>query len=371
MMRAAILFWILALLPLSVRAATHAALRLVRIKDIASVEGVRDNPLVGYGMVVGLNGTGDRRQTIFSTQTLANILRRMGLQIPASSVRVNNVAAVMVTATLPPFARPGMRLDVTVSSVGDAKSLEGGLLLLTSLYGADGQMVASAQGPLVLGGYTAGGRGNSIQINHPTTARIAAGAIVERDATVELARLPRLSLLMREADFSTAQAVAQAINLDAGRDLALAVDARRVDLRSQGMAAEAIPGLLARVEELTVVVQSRARVVVNERTGTIVLGRDVSLGACSILHGNLTVEISTDFDVSQPAPFSQGTTEVVPKTTVRAAESSARKVELGEGATVDDLIAGLQQIGATARDVVAILEALKAAGALGAELEVL
>jgi len=367
------LFLILALLQLpgGLRAAKESAPRTVRIKDIASVEGVRDNALIGYGMVVGLNGTGDRRQTVFSTQTLANILRRMGLQIPASSVRVNNIAAVMVTATLPPFARPGMRLDATVSSVGDAKSLEGGLLLLTSLFGADGQTYAAAQGPLALGGYTAGGRGNSVQVNHPTTARIAAGCIVERDAAVELAKLPRLSLLMRESDFSTAQAVAQAINRDAGRDIAVAIDSRRIDLLSDGLAAQALPGLLARVEQLSVSVYSRARVVVNERTGTIVLGKNVSLGACSILHGNLSIAISTELEVSQPAPFSQGKTEVVPQTSVRASESAARKVELHEGATVDDLIGGLQQIGATARDVVAILEALRAAGALDAELEIL
>jgi len=345
--------------------------RTVRIKDITTVEGVRDNPLIGYGMIVGLNGTGDRRQTMFSTQTLGNILRRMGVQIPASSVRVNNVAAVMVTATLPPFARPGMRLDVTVSSVGDAKSLEGGLLLLTSLYGADGQAYASAQGPLVLGGYTAGTRGNSVQINHPTTGRIAAGGIVERDTSVDLGKLPRLALLLREADFSTAREIAAAINRDAGRDLALPVDARRIELRTEGTAADALPALLARIEETVVAVHSRARVIVNERTGTIVMGKDVSLAACSILHGNLAIDITTEFQVSQPAPFSQGQTTVVPQTAVRAAETPARRVELREGATVDDLIEGLQQIGATARDVVAILEALKAAGALDAELEVI
>jgi len=216
-------------------AAKETAARMVRLKDIATVEGVRDNPLLGYGMVVGLNGTGDRRQTLFSTQTLANILRRMGVQIPANAVRVNNVAAVFVTATLPPFARPGTRLDVAVSSMGDAKSLEGGLLLLSSLYGADGQACAAAQGPVTLGGYTAGGRANSVQINHPTTGRIAAGAIVERDTSLDLGKLTKLSLLLRDADFATAQDVAAAINRVLGKDAALAIDGRRVDIQMPGL----------------------------------------------------------------------------------------------------------------------------------------
>jgi flagellar P-ring protein precursor FlgI len=345
--------------------------RQVRIRDVATVEGVRENSLIGYGMVVGLNGTGDRRQTLFSTQTLANILQRMGIQINPQAVRVNNVAAVFVTATLPPFARPGTQIDVTVSSLGDAKSLEGGLLLLTSLSGPDGQVYATAQGPLTLGGYSAGGRGNSLQVNHPTAGRVPAGGIVERDASVDLNRMTKLSLLLRDPDFATAHEVALAIDRELGPNTARAVDSRRIEVRLPTPSQETVPDILARVESLRVPIQTLAKVVINERTGTIVMGQDVSLGACSILHGNLSLEISTEFQVSQPAPFSQGQTSVVPQTSVRAGETPARRIELHEGATIQDLIGGLQTIGATPRDIVAILEALKAAGALQAELEVI
>ena len=354
-----------------ISAGKEPAARQVRIGDMATIEGVRENSLIGYGMVVGLNGTGDRRQTLFSTQTLANILQKMGVQINPLAVRVNNVAAVFVTATLPPFAQPGMHIDVTVSSIGDAKSLEGGLLLLSSLHGPDGQVYATAQGPVTLGGYSAGGRANSLQVNHPTAGRIPAGAIVERGSSVDLARMTRLSLLLRDPDFVTAHEVAKAIDRELGPDTARAVDSRRIDLRLPDPSRQTVPDLLARVEDLRVPVQSLAKVVINERTGTIVMGQDVSLGACSILHGNLSVEISTEFQVSQPAPFSQGETSVVPQTNVRAGETPARRIELQEGATIQDLIGGLQAIGATPRDIVAILEAIKAAGALQAQLEVI
>src|SRR5437588_2338307 len=200
------------------------------IRDIATVEGVRDNPLVGYGIVVGLKGTGDSRQTIFTVQTLANALQRMGVQIPPGTARVNNVAAVFVTASLPPFARPGMQLDVTVSSVGDAKSLEGGLLLLTALSAADGQVYAAAQGPLTIGGYTAGNAGNGRQVNHPTVGRVVGGGLVERGAALDLRTLPKISLLLREPGFATASDLAASINLDLGRNVASAIDSRRIEL---------------------------------------------------------------------------------------------------------------------------------------------
>ncbi len=340
----------------------------VLIRDITTVEGVRDNQLIGYGMVVGLNGTGDRRQTVFSTQTLSNILQRMGVQVPPSAVRVNNIAAVFVTASLPPFARPGMRLDVTVSSAGDAKSIEGGLLLLTPLFGPDGQTYAAAQGPLTIGGYTAGASGTSKQVNHPTVGRVADGAIVERDAMVELAKLPRLCLLLRDANFSQAEDVAAAINRDFERKIASAVDSRRIDIAPTG---DPIPALLARVENLKVPLHIKAKVVVNERTGTIVMGKEVRLGAVSILQGSLSIEIATVYEVVQPAPLSNGQTAVVPQVTTQAEEKPARRVELQEGATVEQLVSGLQAIGATARDVISVLQAIKAAGGLEAELEVI
>lgn len=351
--------------------ASEPVSRTAKLRDIASVEGVRDNPLIGYGLVVGLNGTGDRRQTIFTTQMLANILQKMGMQVPASDTRVNNVAAVFVTATLPPFARPGTQLDVTVSSVGDAKSLEGGMLLLTPLRGADGQIYAEAQGPLSLGGYTAGVSGNTKQVNHPTVGRVPAGALVERDSSINLQQMKLVSLVLRDPDFVVARNLAETVNKELAVSAATVIDARRIEIDLRRTTLASVPALMARLDELPVAVTTRARVVVNERTGTIVLGRDVQLGAVSILHGNLSIEVTTRYDVSQPTPFSQGSTQVNSQPSVKAQDSPARRIELSEGATVEQLVNGLQSIGATSRDVIAILQAMKAAGALQADLEVL
>ncbi|HXX24061.1 MAG TPA: flagellar basal body P-ring protein FlgI [Terriglobia bacterium] len=358
---------------LAVPSARDTPLRPVRIQDITTVEGVRENSLIGYGMVVGLNNSGDRQQTLFPAQTLVNILRKMGVQLSGTltSMQVRNIAAVFITATLPPFSSPGTRIDVDVSSVGDAKSLEGGVLLLSPLYGADGQTYATAQGSVVLGGYTAGTRTNSVQVNHPTSGRVPGGGLVERDTSVDLAKLSHLALLLRNYDFATSQKVAEVINGRFGQNWARAVDGRRIEIQLPDASRENVSRVLAQIEDLTVGVQEPAKVVVNERTGTIVLGQHVSLSACSILHGNLAIEITTQYQVSQPEALSQGQTAVVPQTTVRAKETAANRVELREGATVQELISGLQGIGATARDIVAILEAIKAAGALQAELEVI
>jgi len=341
------------------------------IRDLASIEGVRENPLIGYGMVVGLAGTGDRQQTMFSVQTLANILQKMGVQIPVAAVSVKNVAAVFVTASLPAFARPGTHIDVTVSSIGDAKTLEGGTLLLAALYAADGQVYAEAQGAVTLGGYTAGKSGaNSKQVNHPTAGRIPNGALVERDASIDLRKLTQISLLVRDPDFRITRDMAAAINQEVGHPMATAVDSGRVEL--QGVPSTGLSELLARLLSLKVEIHPRARVVVSERTGTIVMGRDVRLSAVSILHGDLSIEIATDYQVSQPLPFSNtGQTTVVPQTTVESKDDKVKRIELGEGASVEQLVNGLQAIGATARDVVAILQAIKAAGALEADLEVI
>jgi flagellar P-ring protein FlgI len=359
------------LLPPATFAATASAPRKVRLGDVTTVEGIRDNLLIGYGMVAGLKGTGDSQQTVFSVQTLANLLLKMGVQFTASAVVVKNVASVFVTATLPPFARPGTAIDVTVSSIGDAKSLAGGLLLFTTLHGPDGQMWATAQGPLTNGGYSAGGGANSVQVNHPTTSRISGGGIVERDAAVDLSRLTQFSLLLRDADFETATEAAEAIEQELGKGSARAVDSRCIEIRVPAPGPMAISNVLAKVQNLMVAIHAPAKVVVNERTGTIVMGQGVSLGACSILHGNLSVVITTEFKVSQPLPQSQGQTQVVPQTTVKATESPARRIELREGASVDDLINGLQAIGATPRDIIAILEAIRADGALQADLEII
>jgi flagellar P-ring protein FlgI len=377
-------FLLLACLPLSPAAADSEAHKVL-IRDVASVEGIRNNSLVGYGLVVGLRGTGDKQQTYFTIQTLASILQRMGVEIPQAviqtTVQVKNVAAVFVTANLPPFSRPGVPLDVMVSSAGDARSLEGGLLLLTPLYAADGQVYASAQGPLVLGGYAAGGgtgsAANSKVLNHPTVGRIPGGALVERSSALDLARLEHLSLLLNDASFSTAEAVASVINQEwaAPGPVAKVIDSRRVDIQmpvaSASPGAPPVPALLARIENLEVEVRRRAKVVVNERTGTVVLGKDVHLGAVSILHGNFSIEVMTAYVVSQPNPLATGQIEVVPETRLKATDAPARNVELSEGASVEQLVTRLQAIGATARDVVSILEAIKAAGALEAELEVI
>jgi len=340
------------------------------IRDLMTVEGVRENPLIGYGMVVGLAGTGDRRQTMFSTQTLGNILQKMGVTIPVGAVSVKNIAAVFVTASLPPFARPGTQIDVTVSSIGDATSLAGGTLLLTPLYAADGKVYGEAQGALTLGGYSAGKGGNTKQVNHPTAGRIPNGGLVERDVTVDLASQKRIALVLRDTDFRVSHDVADAINAEMGQPIASAVDGRRVELQTGSE--PNVPALLARVMAVKVQTHPRAKVVVNEKTGTIVMGKDVRLSAVSILHGDLSIEIATEYQVSQPAPFSyRGNTEVVPQTSLETKDEPVRKIELTEGAKVEQLVHGLQAIGASARDVVAILEAIKAAGALDADLEVI
>lgn len=347
--------------------------KLARVKDVATVEGVRDNQLVGYGIVVGLRGTGDSQQTIFPMQTLVSTLQRMGVNLQQSpqlsTMRTQNMAAVFISATLPAFARPGNKLDITASSAGDARSLEGGLLLLTPLYGPDGQIYAEAQGPLVLGGYAVASNGNLKQYNHPTTARVPNGAMVERSVPLDLSKMHILSLLLNDADFHTAELMAGAINKDMGRPMAHAVDSRRITLELQP--ADDIPALLAQVESVEVETYPRAKVVVNERTGTVVIGGDVRLQPVSILHGGLSVNVVTEYQVSQPNPLGQGTTQVVPQTTVQAQEQPVNRIELKQGATVDTLVENLQQIGATARDIISILQAMKEAGALEAELEVL
>lgn len=346
--------------------------RKVLIRDLTTVAGVRDNQLVGYGIVAGLNRTGDSNQTVFSTQSLANAMRRLGVQINPAQIRTNNVAAVFVTASLPAFSRPGMTIDVAVASIGDAKSLEGGVLMMTPLHGPDGQVYANAQGALVLGGYTANANANGKMVNHATVGRVPAGAIVERDTSVDLSHMDTVSLMLRDLDFTAAREIADEINRDFGKPVATALDSRRVDISVAAAQTTSLPTLIARVQNLGIRVHPPAKVVVNERTGTIVMGGDVKLSAVSVLHGNLSIEVATTLNVSQPAPFSKtGQTVVTPDTTVRATEAPAKRIKLGEGSNVEDLINGLHAIGATARDIVAILQAIKAAGGLQAELEVL
>ena len=341
-----------------------------RIKELASVEGVRDNQLIGYGLVVGLAGTGDRRQTVFSAQSLSNMLERMGISVPATSLRVANMAAVIVTATLPPFAQTGTRIDVTAASAGDASNLQGGLLLLTPMKGPDGQVYAVAQGPVVTGGFSAGKGGNSQTVNHPTVGRIASGALIERIAP-SIALTSALKLQLHQADFTTAARVAEAVNQRFGKAVAHADNSALVSIQAPASYSNRPIEFMAEVEALSLETDRVAKVIVNERTGTIVMGKEVRIAPVAILHGNLSVEIQTNVTVSQPAALSSGQTTVVPQVSVAAKEERARNVVLKDGATVEELARALMSIGSTPRDIIAILQALRAAGALEAELEVI
>ena len=345
-----------------------------RLKELVRIEGVRDNQLIGYGIVVGLSGTGDRRQTVFSAQSLANLLNQMGVSVPAQAIRVNNTAAVLVTGTLPPFAQPGARIDVNAAAIGDASNLQGGILVITSLRGIDGQVYAVAQGPVVTGGFIANGGANNRQtVNHPTVGRVPDGAIVER-ASPSAVLNGAVRLQLRNADFSTAARIAESVNrrfVSGDKPVARADNAGAVTIDPPSDWITKPAEFIGELELLTVEADRIARVVINERTGTIVIGREVRIAPVAILHGNLTIEVSTAYDVSQPQPFSQGTTQTVPRVDVGVREEKARNVVLKQGATVDELVRALGAIGATPRDVIAILQNLKSAGALEAELEVI
>lgn len=356
---------LLALFALTALAAPGAA----RLKELASLEGVRDNQLMGYGLVVGLNGTGDKRQTVFSAQALTNILRRMGVTVNPTAILVRNMAAVIVTATLPPFAQPGTRIDVTAAAIGDSTNLQGGLLLLTSLQGPDGEIYAAAQGALLTGGFVAGGGGNAQTLNHPTVGRIPSGAIIERGPP-SVAPTDKFRLQLRQADFSTAARIAEALN-QRFPNAAHAESSAAVLVTMPPAFATRSVEFVAEMENLTVEADRMQKVVINERTGTIVLGKDVRISPVAILHGALSVEVRTTFEVSQPNPLAQGETKVVPTVNVEAKEAKAQNVVLNQGATVEDLVRALQAIGSTSRDIIAILQNMRSAGALSADIEVI
>ena len=361
----------------------------VLVRDITSIEGVRENMLVGYGLVVGLRGTGDRQQTIFTVQTLANAMQKMGVLITPSTVVVKNVAAVFITASLPPFSRPGSKLDVTVSSVGDAQSLEGGVLLMSALHGPDGQIYAEAQGPLVMGGYSGGNGANRKEVNAANVGLIPQGAMVERDTSVDLSGFKTVSLLLRNPDFTTATEIADAVNHEYGRPVATALDNSRVDIDVAQASAQSVSLLISRVQNLVLNVHTPAKIIINERTGTIVMGGDVKLSPVSVIHGNLSIQVITAYNVAGVAPLGQipggpgGPGDrrkgeipeqvqpiVVPETHVETDDEAAQTMKLDEGANVDQLVNGLHAIGTTAHDVVAILQAIRAEGGMQAELEV-
>ena len=351
--------------------ASPSASTSVRLKDVASIQGQASMPLVGYGLVVGLNKTGDRRQTIFPAQTLATMLERFGQAVSPTAVKVENIAAVMVTAQIGPYAQAGARIDVTAASVGDARSLQGGVLMPTPLHGPDGTVVALAQGPLTLGGYGAGGGGNSVQVNHLTVGRVPSGGLVEVSRSSGFPSADIVRLALHEPDFMSAKRVAAALNTELGAGTARALDAGLIAIQVPPEYRSEIPDLLARIEPLPVDTDVVARVVMNERTGTVVLGGDVRIGPAAVAHGRLSVRIATQLEVSQPAPFSGGRTEVVPQTEVDVEENGSRIVNLEPGSTLGDVVRALNVLGATPRDIITIMMSLKAAGALRAEVVVL
>ena len=344
-----------------------------RVKDIASVLGVRSNHLIGYGLVVGLNGTGDSSNTPFTDQSIHSLLNRLGITVPPGvKAKSKNVAAVMVSAVLPPFAKPGQYIDVTVSSLGNAKSLRGGTLLMTPLKGLDGQVYAVAQGNLIVGGLDASGAdGSRITINVPSAGRIPNGALVERSVPTAFARGSELVLTLHTADFTTAHRLAQAINDRFGPGRAAAVDAASVRVTPPpGQAARV--SFVAELENLTLEPgEAPARVVINARTGTVVIGKHVRVTAAAVSHGNLVVTISERAQVSQPAPFSRGTTQVVPQSQVDVNQEDNRMFLFQPGVTLEEIVEAVNRVGAAPGDLVAILEALKEAGALRAELVVI
>jgi len=342
-----------------------------RLKEVVTLQGVSPAPLVGYGLVVGLNKSGDKRQTIFSTQSLANMLSRLGVVVPAEQVKVENIAAVMVTAELSPYQRAGARLDVIASSIGDARSLQGGTLLPTSLHGPDGEIAAMAQGPLSIGGFGGGSGGTSVQVNHLTVGRIPGGAIVQAVPAAAAPAADVLTFALNMPDFLTASRVAQAINRFLGTSAARAADAGNVTVQVPQQYKASVPDLVAQLESLAVETDVVARVVINERTGTVVVGGNVRLGPAAVAHGNLSVRISTRYDVSQPAPFSAGETVVVPSQRVDVREGTNKLVALPEGTTLDAVASALNALGASPRDIIAIVQALKAAGALQADIVIL
>jgi len=345
----------------------------LRLKDVASVQGVRANALVGYGLVVGLDGTGDQTtSTPFTVQSLTAMLQQMGVTVPpGTNMQLRNVAAVMVTAQLPPFAQPGQTIDVVVSSLGNAKSLRGGTLIATPLKGADGQIYALAQGNVIVGGAGASAGGSKVQINHLSAGRVPAGATVERRVPTPLHAGEFVQLDVAGDDFATAREVARAINTAKGEGTAQALDARAVRVRMPGDP-DARVAFLADIENLNVALAvPAAKVVINARTGSVVMNQSVTLGECAVAHGSLSVTISTTPVVSQPAPFSRGETVVGQKSDITVAQQSGSLIQMPAGAKLADVVKALNALGATPQDLLAILQAMKAAGALNAEIEVI
>jgi flagellar P-ring protein precursor FlgI len=345
----------------------------MRLKEVASVQGVRNNQLVGYGLVVGLDGTGDQTtSTPFTTQSLAAMLQQMGVTVPpGTNMQLKNVAAVMVTAQLPPFAQPGQQIDVNVSSLGNAKSLRGGTLIATPLKGADGQVYALAQGNLIVGGAGASAAGSKVQINHLSAGRVPEGATVERAVPTPLNQGDTLQLDLNASDFNTAREVARAINTKMGNGIAQALDGRVVRVRMpQGTDARVT--FMADIENIDIALATpAAKVVINARTGSVVVNQGVTLNPCAVAHGSLSVTINSTPVISQPAPFSKGETVSRDKAEITIRQEPGSLIQLPAGTKLADVVKALNSLGATPQDLLAILQAMKTAGALNAEIEVI
>lgn len=343
-----------------------------RLKDIASFRGTATNPLIGYGLIVGLNGTGDKDKTQFTVSTLANLLDNVGVHVDPSQVKVKNVAGVMVTAKLPPFARVGAKVDVQVSSIGDAKSLEGGTLLMTPLKGPDGKTYALVQGPISTGGFSASGQGgSSVQKNHPTVGFISGGATVEQEIPINYNELDNVDLILKTPDFTTANKIAAGVNAVLNGQYARPVDAASIKLQIPEGYGDRIVEVISRLENMEVQPDVVAKVIINERTGTIVMGEHVRISPVAVAHGSLTVQVSEKMNVSQPEPFTKGQTVVTPQSKVEVQEGKGALAMIGGGVTLGQVVQGINAIGATPRDLINILQAIKAAGALQAELEII
>lgn len=368
------IIWLLSLcslLSLTIHAQKINERLTMRVKDIAEIEGVRGNQLIGYGLVIGLNRTGDKvQQNLYARQTLQNLLQRMGISTTVDTLRPENVATVLVTATLPPFARQGSKIDVIVSSIGDARSLQGGTLIVSSLKGVDGQIYALAQGPVSIGGISAGDAGNSVDINHPTVGRVPNGAMVERTVATDLAANGSLTLVLRQDDFTTSARLSRAVNETFGAGTARSLDGRNIVVKVPAKYLDDNVSFISDLETIRVQTDVVAKVVINERTGTIIMGSNVRLSSVAISQGGVTVRIGTEYDVSQPSVLSRtGETAVTPRVNVDVKERKPESIILPDGATVEEVVRGLRAVGATARDIISIMQAIKSAGALAADLE--
>ncbi len=365
-----VLFPVILIIALVVGVTCANAEFTARIKDIASIEGVRENQLIGYGIVVGLNGTGDKSSSVFSQKAIANMMKEMGISLSAKDIKMKNVAAVVVTANIPAFVRPGVKIDCLVSSMGDATDLSNGVLLMTPLSGADGNVYAVAQGPLSLGGYSAGTGNSRKQKNHPTVARIPNGAIVEREIPIKLEREGMVNISLNQPDFTTAYRIAKAVNSKWEKS-AYCLDAGIIDVKVPEDFKDNLVAFIYELENMRINPDTVAKVIINERTGTVVAGKDVRIDTVAISHGNLSIEVKSKWMVSQPTPLSSGQTTSVADDQIKIVEQKGNMAVMESGATIGDLANALNALGVSPRDMISIFQAIKESGALAADLRII